>query len=56
MLSADGTLIDERVFTPGDHIKVDDGGSGGNYTVGVDHNMSDMYEFFEDFLSPSTNG
>lgn len=36
VLAADGTLTNERVFTPSTGVTVVDGGAGGNYTVTVD--------------------
>lgn len=38
-LSTNGTLTNERVFTPGSGLIATDGGAGSTYTVGVDNNV-----------------
>ena len=39
VLSATGSLSDERVFTAGTGIGVTDGGAGGNFTVAIDNSV-----------------
>ena len=57
VLSANGTLTDERIFTTGTGLKFTDGGAGGNYTLVIDDSVVATVSgtTFQGTIKPSTN-